>query len=153
MVSPVLDSLIEPFGTSAADIGLIISFWTAPGVVVIPVAGVLADRYGRKPVLVASLVAFGFGGTGIAFTTDFRVVLALRFLQGTGYGGLVPVITTSIGDMYDGSREVTGQGLRLTVNGASGTVFPLLAGVLVVVAWQYPFLVRGTDRDRPRHVH
>jgi hypothetical protein len=43
MLSPVLESLIDPFGTSAANIGLMISFFTAPAIVVIPIAGVLGD--------------------------------------------------------------------------------------------------------------
>ena len=141
IVSPVLESLIEPFGTSATDIGLMISALTAPAIFVIPVSGALADRYGRRPVLVASLLLFGAGGSAIALTTDFRVVLALRALQGIGFAGVVPVITASIGDMYDDSAEVTGQGLRHTVNGISGAAFPLLAGALVASAWQYPFLL------------
>jgi MFS family permease len=141
IVSPVLESLIEPFGTSATDVGLMISALTAPAIFVIPVSGVLADRYGRRPVLVASLLLFGAGGSAIALTTDFRVVLALRALQGIGFAGVVPVITASIGDMYDDSAEVTGQGLRHTVNGISGAAFPLLAGALVASAWQYPFLL------------
>ena len=141
LVSPVLDSVIEPFGTTPARIGLMISFATGPAILLIPIAGVLADRYGRRPVLVGSLLAFGTGGAAIAATTDFRVVLALRFLQGVGFSGLVPIITTSIGDMYDGTREATGQGLRMATNGLSGAFFPLLAGALVVVAWQLPFLL------------
>jgi len=52
LVSPMLDTLIEPFGASSVNIGLMISFVTAPAIVVIPVAGVLTDRYGRKPVLI-----------------------------------------------------------------------------------------------------
>jgi len=143
LVSPVLDSVIEPFGTSPARIGLMISFTTAPAIVLIPVAGVLADRYGRKLVLVGSLLAFGIGGASIVATTDFRVILGLRAIQGVGFAGLVPTITTSIGDMYDGAREATGQGLRMATNGLSGALFPLLAGALVAVAWQLPFLLYG----------
>jgi MFS family permease len=139
LVSPVLESLIEPLGASPTSIGLMISFLTAPAIVAIPIVGVLADRYGRKPVLVVALLLFGAGGSMIMLTTDFRVILGLRVVQGVGFAGIVPVITTSIGDMYDGEREVTGQGFRMLVNGISGAVFPLLAGVLVAVAWQYPF--------------
>lgn len=141
LVSPVLDSMIEPLGTTAADIGLVVSFLTAPAIVVIPVSGVLADRYGRMPVLVVALVLFGAGGSAIALTDDFGVVLALRAVQGVGFGGIVPIITASIGDMYAGDREVTGQGLRMMVNGASGALFPPIAGALVVVAWQLPFVL------------
>lgn len=141
LVSPVLDSMIEPLGTTAANIGLMVSFVTAPAIVIIPISGVLADRYGRKPVLVVSLLLFGAGGAAIALTADFRVVLALRFVQGVGFAGIVPIITASIGDMYEAGKEVTGQGLRMTVNGVSGATFPPLAGALVVLAWQLPFLL------------
>nr|WP_267902759.1 MFS transporter [Halovenus carboxidivorans] len=141
LLSPVLDSLIEPFGTTAADIGLMMSFFTAPPILVIPLAGMLADRYGRKPVIVGSLLLFGAAGTAIALTTNFRVALALRLLQGAAFGGLTPVIITSIGDLYAGTREATAQGLRFTGSGLAQTVFPLFAGLIVTVAWQLPFLI------------
>ena len=141
LLSPALDSLVGPFGTSPARIGLIVSFFTAPSILMIPIAGVLADRYSRKRVLVTALLSFGVAGSAIALTTEFRVVLALRTVQGIAFGGLTPVIITSIGDMYTGTAETTAQGLRFTGSGISLTVFPLVAGVLVGVAWQYPFLI------------
>lgn len=141
LVSPMLEALIEPFGASPVSIGLMISVFSAPAIVMISVAGGLADRFGRKRVLSGSLLLFGLAGTAIASTTDFGVVLGLRFLQGIGFAGIIPVIITCIGDLYEGDREVTGQGIRFMASGLSGAVFPLLAGVLVLAAWQYPFLL------------
>lgn len=141
LLSPVLDSLIGPFGASSATIGLMISVFTAPAILMIPVAGVLADRLGRKFVLISSISLFGLSGTAIAFTTDFQVVLALRVLQGIGFAGITPIIITSIGDLYTGEKEATGQGIRFMISGLSGAVFPLLAGLLVLLAWHYPFLL------------
>ena len=141
LLSPVLDSLVDPFGTSATQVGLMMSFFTAPPIVVIPLAGALADRVGRKPIIVGSLLLFGAAGTAIAFTTEFTVVLGLRLLQGAAFGGLTPVIITSIGDLYGGTREATAQGLRFTGSGVAQTVFPLVAGVLVGVGWQFPFAI------------
>lgn len=143
LVSPVLDSLRGPFGATETTIGLLISAYIAPGIVMIPLAGVLADRYGRRIVLVVGLVLFGVGGTTIALTTDFRVALALRVVQGIGAAGIVPVVIASIGDVYGGTTEATAQGLRFTSSGVSQTVFPALAGVLVAIAWQYPLLLYG----------
>jgi len=141
LLSPVLDSLIDPFGTTAADIGLVMSAFTAPPILVIPLAGVLADRYGRKPVVVGSLLLFGGACSAVALTTNFRVALGLRLLQGAAFGGLTPVIITSIGDLYAGTREATAQGLRFTGSGLTQTAFPLIAGLIVTVAWQLPFLI------------
>ncbi|MEF8758038.1 MAG: MFS transporter [Halobacteriales archaeon] len=141
LLSPVLDSLIDPFGATAANIGLMISALTAPAIFMFPVAGVLADRIGRRPVLLFGLLSFGVGGTAIALTTDFRVALGLRLLQGVGYAANASVIITSLGDLYEGPREATAQGLRFTGSGIVQSLSPLGAGVLVVTAWQYPFLV------------
>lgn len=143
LVSPLLDTLTGPFGVSAAQIGLMVTAVAAPAVVLIPLSGVLVDRIGRKPVLVAGLALFGIGGVAIAFTTNFSVVLGLRIVQGIGFSGVTPVIITILGDLYDGDSEATAQGLRFGVSGLSQAVFPALAGALIVVAWQYPFVIYG----------
>ena len=141
LVSPLLDTLTGVYSVSEAEIGFMISAYTAPGILVIPVVGVLADRYGRKPLLAAGLLLFGCAGVALTLTTDFRAVLALRVLQGVGGAAVVPVIITSIGDLYAGAEEATAQGLRLSTSGVTQAVFPAIAGVLVVVAWQYPLLL------------
>ncbi|WP_256301755.1 MFS transporter [Haloarchaeobius salinus] len=141
LLSPLLDSLTAPFRVSSTEIGLLITVFTAPGIFIIPLTGALSDRYGRKPILVFGLVLFGVTGSSIALTADFHVALALRFFQGAGLACITPVLITSIGDMYEGGQETTGQGLRFGVSGLTATVFPVLAGVLVVIAWQYPFLI------------
>lgn len=141
LLSPVLDSLIDPFGVTAADIGLMVSMFTAPGIVMIPIAGILVDRFGRKRILLFGLTLFGLAGISIAATTNYRIALGLRFLQGIAFAGLTPVIITSIGDLYTKSAEATAQGIRFTESGMAQAIFPLFAGVLVVLAWQLPFLI------------
>jgi MFS family permease len=130
-------------GVTPGEIGLMMAVFTAPAIVLIPFAGVLSDRYGRKPILEAGLVIFGVSGTAIILTIDFRVAIALRLLQGVGYAGLTPIIITSIGDVYSGTKEATAQGFRFAGGGLTATVFPLISGVLVVFAWQLPFLLYG----------
>ncbi|WP_050033672.1 MFS transporter [Halorubrum halophilum] len=141
LLSPVLGSLVEPLGASTANIGLMMSAFTAPSIFVIPIAGVISDRYGRRPVLIFGLCWFGLTGTTIALVSTFSAALALRALQGIGFAALTPIIITSLGDLYTGTKEATAQGLRFTGSGLSQTAFPLAAGVLVGAAWQYPFLL------------
>ena len=141
LLSPVLESLIDPLGASTANIGLLMSMYTAPAIVMIPIAGVIADRYGRRPVLLFGLISFGGAGTAIGLIPDFRAALFFRFLQGIGFAALTPIIITSVGDLYAGSKEATAQGLRFTSSGIVQTITPLAAGGLVVIAWQYPFFI------------
>ncbi len=141
MLSPIIDSMISPLGASPASIGLLMSFYTAPAIVLIPIAGVLADRFGRKAVLVPSIVLFGTAGTAVAFTTTFEIVLGLRLLQGVAFGGISPLLVVAIRDLYEGSAESTAQGLRLSAAGISASVFPLVSGLLVIISWRIPFLL------------
>jgi ACDE family multidrug resistance protein len=141
LVSPLLEALTGPFAVSDVRIGLLMTAFTAPPIVGIPLVGVVSDRYGRKPVLVAGLTLFGLSGAAIGLISTFEVALALRVLQGVGYAGITPVIITSIGDLYTGSAEATAQGLRFTSSGVAQATVPLVAGVIVSLAWQYPFLI------------
>jgi len=143
LLSPILDSLIDPFGVSAGEIGLLISAFTAPAIFMIPIAGIIADRYGRKPILVVSLALFGSAGVAITLTTSFYIALCFRVLQGIAFGGISPIIITSIGDLYDTTTEKTAQGIRFSGSGLATALFPLLSGPLVIVGWQYPFLIYG----------
>lgn len=141
VVSPVLESLTGPYGIDAARLGLMMSVFTAPSIVGIPLAGAIADRYGRKPVLLASLLLFGAGGSALAFTTNYTVVLALRAVQGVGYSGIIPVVIASIGDVYADAEETAAHGLRFSSSALSQAVFPVVAGGLAALSWRYPFLL------------
>lgn len=52
--------------------------FTAPPIVLILAAGVLADRFGRKPILVGGLLLYGFASAAIGLIRSFEAPLALR---------------------------------------------------------------------------
>lgn len=143
LISPVIETLAGPYGVSVARVSLLMSVYTAPSIVVIPVVGALSDRYGRRPLLVAGLTLLGLAGLVLPLTTDFRVALALRALQGVGYCGIGPVLITSIGDLFDGDREATAQGIRFTAVSVGLAGFPLLAGSLAGISWRTPLYLFG----------
>ena len=150
LISPVLPALRPVFDVSDAEIGLIITAYTLPGIFISPFIGLVADRIGRKRVLVPLLVTFGAAGVGIAFTTDFTLVLGLRFLQGVGASALVTLAITLIGDIYDGTQRNTLIGVNGSVIGTGAAFYPLLGGVLAVLRWNVPFpLFRRRRTRRP----
>jgi predicted MFS family arabinose efflux permease len=140
-MSPVLPAIQGTFGVSDARIGLVMSAFTLSVALSVPVVGWLADRLGRRPVLGGSLVLFGLSGLGTFFAPDFTTVLALRALQGVGFGGILPLAVAVIGDLFDGSAEVGAQGYRVTAVNLGGFLFPVATGALVAVAWNVPFLL------------
>lgn len=138
-VSPLVADLAGVYGVSSSAAGWLIIGFTAAIAVTLPVVGALADQVGRKSVMVVGLLVFGVAGAAVGAVTRFEFALALRVIQGLGFACASPVILTLFGDMYSGSEETTAQGMRVALNSVVGTLTPLLAGVLFVYSWRFPF--------------
>lgn len=141
VVSPIVSVLAGEFNVGAGTAGQVMTVFTAPSILIVPVAGAVADRIGRKPPLTAGLVLFGLGGAAIAAAPTFQVVLALRFVQGIGYAMTIPISVAILGDLYRGTQEATAQGLRIASIQFVSITMPPLSSVLAIAAWQYPFLL------------
>lgn len=82
VASPALPGVADHFAVSAARVGLVMTAFTVPTMVTVPLTGVLADTYGRRRVVIPSLVVFGLAGTSVGLVDSFGAVLALRGVQG-----------------------------------------------------------------------
>ncbi|MFB6110097.1 MAG: MFS transporter [Halodesulfurarchaeum sp.] len=145
LLSPVLPALQAVFGVSDTQIGLLITVFTIPGVLITPFVGIAADKLGRRLTLVPLLVLFGLAGSAIAFTRTYQQVLLLRFVQGIGGSALVSLSLTLAGDYYEGSRQRTVIGLNSSALGIGAAIFPLVGGVLAGIRWEAPFLFFGVS--------
>ncbi len=143
LISPVFPAVIDQFGITEQQVGLVVTAYTLPGVVVALFIGILADRYGRKRVLVPLLVLFGVAGVSCVFAPDFRTLLFLRAAQGVGGAGLVTLSTTLIGDYYDGPRRGAAMGLNASVLSIATATYPFVGGLLGTVGWAAPFVLFG----------
>lgn len=143
VVSPVIPSLAAEFGVSDAQIGLVMSVYTLPGIGFVLILGVISDIYGRRPTLLASLFVLGSAGTAIALVDSFTAVLVLRIIQGLGGAIIMPLVATIIGDIYQGVNSSTAHGLRASVNGVSMLAMPVIVGYLVDISWRFAFYLYG----------
>lgn len=140
LITPAIPDIVAEFDTGAAGAGFVLAAATAPGILLAPVIGVLADRYGRKALLVPCLVVFGIAGGSAAFAPNFGALLALRLLQGVGAAGLINLAVTLIGDHYDGLDRARRMGQNAAALTASITVLPPLGGLLTAVGgWRLSF--------------
>lgn len=138
-LTPVFPAVVEAFGISPEQVGLLITFYALPGILLTPVYGVLADRFGRKKVLVPALVLFAIAGSACSLARDFQVLLALRFLQGIGGASLGFLTATLVGDLYQGARRTEAMGYKASVLSISSAVLPMFGGGLALLGWYVPF--------------
>lgn len=141
MVSPILPVVRDAFVVTDARASLLITLYFLPGVVLSPVIGLLADRYGRRVVVIPSVVAFGVTGGSIAFVDDFAVILAIRVLQGAAAAGVFILTVTFISDTFDGVQRNAVLGINGAVLLGGAAFYPFLGGFLGSYEWHLPFLL------------
>ena len=141
VITPAFPKIVQELNISTQDVGLLISVFTFPGVILTLVFGVLADRFGRKKILVPSLILFGLAGGACAFARDFNLLLILRFFQGVGAPSLFFLNFTIIGDLYSGKERTTAMGFNASVINLGSAIYPAIGGALAMLAWHYPFLL------------
>jgi MFS family permease len=111
-------------------------------VAVLPLIGRIADLRGRLPVLVASLVVFALGSLVTAAAYDLPSMVAGRFLQGVGGGGLVPATLALVADLYPPARRGVPLGVVGAVQELGSVLGPLYGAVVLAVAeWEAIFAV------------
>lgn len=138
-IQPALPALTQKFHISDAELSWVMTVFTAPAIFLSPIFGVLADRYGRRLLLAFGLLAFGLFGAAMAFAPSYSWLLIFRTLQGIGFSAVSPLTIVLIGDLLEGDKEISGQGLKVFLDRIGYLVFPPLGGLLAMIAWFWPF--------------
>ena len=130
LLAPAIPDILDEFGVGDGGAGLLIAATSLPGVFMAPVIGVLADRLGRRRVLVPCLATFGGFGIAAALAPSFELLLVARFGMGIGASGLINLAVVLISDHWqppDRTRLIGRNAAFLTVCLA---VMPPIGGVL-----------------------
>ena len=111
-------------------------------VAMLPLIGRIADLRGRVPVLVMALVLFALGSLVTTLAYDMPSIVAGRFLQGVGGGGLVPATLALVADLYPVERRGVPLGVVSAVQEIGSVLGPLFgAAVLAVSDWRAIFAI------------
>lgn len=130
MVLPLLPVYAKSFGASGATIGLTMSAFAIPQLVVSPFAGKLADRFGRKPFLLLGAFAYFASAVGWWAADTLAVVILFRALSGVGSALIFSNAQAYVGDLAPAGSEGRYMGAFGVADFMGFGIGPLIAGVI-----------------------
>ena len=114
VTSPILPDLATYFGVSRGSIGLVQAAVSVPGVLFSILIGYMADRFGRRRVVLTALIFFSVFGCAGFFARSFWGLVGVRFLQGIGTSGILGVGIVLIADAFEGKARTRAMGINIT---------------------------------------
>jgi MFS family permease len=105
--------------------------------------GWLSDRIGRRPILLAGLVAYALAGISGFFFESLPAILIGRFLLGCAVGAVMTSATAMGADYFASKGRETFMGLLAMSMSLGGILFMLGGGLLASLSWRAPFLAYG----------
>ncbi|QRG65741.1 MFS transporter [Brevibacillus choshinensis] len=145
MLIPVLPTMKAKMDLTSLQTSFLITAFSIAAGIVIPLAGYLSDRFGRKIVIIFSLVIYGLGGlvAGLAalwWDNPYSIIMIGRVLQGIGAAGTAPIAMALAGDLFNGASESKALGLMETSNGLGKVLSPIFGSLLALISWYMVFL-------------
>lgn len=140
LLSFIMPLIKQEWSLSASQIGLVGSITTVGMMIGAFLFGYLADRFGKKNIMMVTLLVFSISNLMLALTTDVNQFLLVRFITGIGLGGELPVASTIIADSFSGNKRSR---MLILVDSfwAIGWIFASLIATLVMPAYGWKFTV------------
>lgn len=140
MILPAIPDFIEDFDISYENSSWILAVFLVMGAVMTPIAGKLADIYGKKKVLLIILAVYSLGLLLGALSTNFLFMVIARAIQGIGIS-IFPIAFSIIRDKFVSEKLAVAQGIFSSMLSA-GAVIGLVVGASVIenFGWRATFL-------------
>lgn len=136
LLYPLLAVMAVDLAVAEEEIGLAMSAFFLPAIVLAPVFGTIADLYGRRWTLIFGLLLFGVAGSAAGLAPSFEWVLAARALQGVGMSALSPLTIVLISDLMPPERELGGQGMKVVFDRIGMILLPIIGGGIALISWR-----------------
>ncbi|MEY4761158.1 MAG: hypothetical protein RLZZ200_1014 [Pseudomonadota bacterium] len=144
LLAPILPQLQAEYATVPGGEYLAPMVLTVPALCVAllsPVAGILGDYFGRRRLLIVSLVVYGVVGVAPVFLSDLYALIASRVAVGAAEALIMVLTTTLVGDFFSGATRDRWLAAQTTIASLSALLFFNLGGLLGRQGWRAPFWV------------
>ncbi|MGG4041025.1 MFS transporter [Bacillus smithii] len=133
----VVPSLTKEWGLSPIQAGLMSSYGLFGMMFGSIILSLLADRFGRKPLIIISIIFFSVATVISGFATNATLFSWCRFLAGIGFGGALPSVISLLTEYIPKSNKNKAITLALTGNQVGGILAPLVGMIfLTSLGWR-----------------
>lgn len=140
LVIPLLPFWAERLGANALEVGLIITIYALAQLLFTPVLGTLSDRYGRKPVIVVSLLIEALSLVVTALAGSLPILFLARFIGGLGASNIGSAQAV-VSDVTTEKNRAKGMGLIGAAIGLGFVIGPAAGGILAPKGQTLPFWI------------
>jgi len=130
IVVPLLPVYAHDLGASGFYIGLIFGAFSLSRTFLLPYFGRRSDIHGRKPLIVAGLLAYALVSVAFVFSRNVEHLILIRFFQGIASAMIMPVVQAYVGDITPPGREGLTMGLFNMSMFMGLSAGPLIGGVI-----------------------
>lgn len=144
MYLPALPMIGDNLSASAGEVQLTLSLYLVGFAIAQLLCGPLADRFGRKPIMIGGFVLFAIASIGCALAESIETLLAFRFLQALG-GSAGPVLgRAAVRDIYTPREAARIMAILASIMALAPAIAPTLGGFMMVnLGWESLFLALG----------
>lgn len=141
MLSVSLPILRDDLAISAEVAAWIITAFSLPFLITMPVYGRLSDGLGKRRLLLLGIVIFSIGSLFVLLSVNLSMLLIGRIIQGIGISGLIPLSLALITEYFPVGERGRAIGTWSTIGPLAGVLGPILAGIIVSRAgWRSAFI-------------
>ncbi|ODU72036.1 MAG: hypothetical protein ABT11_00200 [Novosphingobium sp. SCN 66-18] len=131
MLVPALPLLAGELGLNPARAQQVVSVYLGGLACGQLIAGPVADRWGRRPVLLLGLACYVLGAAAGALAANFPLLLGARLLQAMGGAAGVVASRVMVGDLFDRAEAASRQATLMTIVLLSPAISPVIGGFVV----------------------
>jgi MFS family permease len=139
---PVLPQLFAQFHDAPHAAFLVPAIITAPSICIAAlslVAGWIADRIGRRKLLLAALLVYAFVGCAPLFLNDLKIIIATRVCLGIAEAIIITCVATLMGDYFKGAVRQKWLAWQNAAGSLMATGLIIVGGILGSISWHGPF--------------
>ncbi|BAU42385.1 MFS transporter [Leptolyngbya sp. O-77] len=139
VVTPVFPEIVRDLQLDRSWAGMLTSTHALTTALFTPVFGILADRVGKRTVMLPALLCYALFGVATIFMTTLPMLLLMRGLIGAASGAVAAATIGLLGTMYEGDERSRILGFATSAMTTAAIIFPLLGGWVGRNQWQHAF--------------